>query len=403
MNLYKIAIIGAGASGLMCADYLAGLQLPNVSIQIFEQMPSAGRKLLWAGKTGLNISHAEPIDRFVGRYMPADWLSPYIRQYDAIWLQDWAKDLGIETFVGSTGRIFPTTMKASPLLRAWLTRLAKQGVEIFYRHKCLNINKNTLTLERQSKDGSEQFTQSFDVIILACGGMSYPRLGSTGEWQTWLNHNEMTPMYASNVGICRQWSAFIQPYFGNPLKRVTAWVGDGQKIHGDIIISHYGLEGGVIYQLNHALRQSTNNNKLVLTLDLLPDVSNEKLLSLLTKPKKSSLTTLWQKAGLDKTKIALLRECTNKSDWHNPQTMTQLIKNLPIVFDGFRPIEEAISSGGGIKQSALQNFQLKSNPYVFCCGEMLDWDAPTGGYLLTACFATGRACGEQVTQFLQIK
>lgn len=400
MQSFKIAIIGAGASGLMCADYLANLDLP-LSIQIFEQMPTAGRKILWAGKTGLNISHAEPIDSFINRYTPNDWLAPFIRQYNADWLQNWANQLGIETFIGSTGRIFPKQMKASPLLRAWLNDLANKKVEFFYRHKCIHIHQNTITFERQINDTSEQFCRDFDAIILACGGLSYPKLGSTGEWQQWFTGDEITPMYASNVGICRQWSQFIAPYFGKALKRVTIHTKNSDKNQGDIIISHYGFESGLIYKFNRPMRDEwLKTGKITLTMDLLPDIAFDKIITTFSNHKKSSLNTLLQKIGLDKTKIALLRECTPKSDWQNLDKMAKFIKNLPIEFDNFRPINEAISCGGGIKYSALNNFQLKSNPYVFCCGEMLDWDAPTGGYLLTACFATGRACGEYVVDFL---
>lgn len=405
MKKFKIAIIGAGASGLMCADYLAKLKKTNVSIYVFEQMPTAGRKILWAGKTGLNISHAEPIEQFVSRYMPNDWLSPIVKQYNADWLQVWAKNLGIDTFVGSTGRIFPSQMKASPLLRAWLKELDRLGVSIFYRHKCVGIDKNILTLQREIDKNIDTFSQSFDAIILACGGLSYPKLGSTGDWQNWLIGDEITPMYASNVGICRQWSDFMSPFFGKALKRVSIWTDSNPvKQQGDIIISHYGLESGLIYKVNRDLRQDfLKNAKMQLYFDLLPDVSLDKILAVFNKNKKLSTHTLWQKVGLDKTKIALLRETTPKNAWQDSVKMANFIKHLCITFDDFRPIDEAISCGGGVKYSAMiNNFQLKSNPYVFCCGEMLDWDAPTGGYLLTACFATGRACGECVVEFLQL-
>lgn len=405
MKKFKIAIIGAGASGLMCADYLATLNIPNLSIQIFEQMPTAGRKILWAGKTGLNISHAEPIDLLISRYTPNDWLTPIVKQYNADWLQQWAKNLGIDTFVGSTGRIFPNQMKASPLLRTWLQHLQKQGVKLFYRHKCLAIDKNILTFQREIDKNFDTFSQSFDAIILACGGLSYPKLGSTGEWQKWLTTDEISTMYASNVGVCRSWSEFMSPFFGKPLKRVNIWTNiDPVTQQGDIIISHYGLESGLIYKVNAQLRQDfLQNRKMRLYLDLLPDISFDKIISVFHKNKKLSVHTLWQKIGLDKTKIALLRECTPKNTWHDSIKMANFIKKLPITFDNFRPIEEAISCGGGVKHSAMiNNFQLKSNPYVFCCGEMLDWDAPTGGYLLTACFATGRACGASVADFLHL-
>lgn len=394
-----IAIIGAGASGLMCADYLCQF---DVNIHVYEQLPTAGRKILWAGKTGLNISHNEPLDDFINRYSHS-WLGDFVKLYDATWLQNWAKNLGIDTFVGSSGRIFPTMMKASPLLRAWLKALEQDGVQFFYRHKCVNLDKNTLTFQHKN----QSFNQNFDAIILACGGLSYPKLGSTGEWQNWLGADNIEPMYASNVGICRDWSKFIEPFFGQALKRVNAWVkNEEQKYQGDIIITKYGFESGLIYKFNRDLRDNfyTNENKIMcLHLDLLPGISYDKILQIFSKNKKLSLNTRLQKLGLDKAKIAILRECTAKSDWQDDKKIAQFIKYLTVEFNDFRPINEAISSGGGVKSSAFVNhFQLKTNLSVFCTGEMMDWDAPTGGYLLTACFALGRGCGESVVNKLHL-
>lgn len=392
----KIAIIGAGASGLMCADYLSQF---DADVHIFEQMPTAGRKILWAGKTGLNISHNEPIDQFITRYSHR-WLEPYVRRYDAKWLQNWAKNLGIETFVGSSGRIFPTQMKASPLLRAWLSALHDKGVEIFCRHKCCEIDGGDVVLQIDERDHVRQTRARYDVIVLACGGLSYPQLGSTGDWQRWLSGEMIEMPKPSNVGICVMWSAFMNAFFGQPLKRVRAWTQNGDDAFGDVMISHYGLEGGVIYQLNRALR---TDSKMVLHLDLLPTLSVEKIHDKLNLSSKLSLNTRLLRLGLDKCKIALLKECTDKEDWQ-ANRLAAHIKNLKVVPSGFRPLQEAISTAGGVKQSALTNhFQLKTNPQVFCTGEMLDWDAPTGGYLLTACFAMGRGCGEEVAQYLNLR
>lgn len=413
-NLPTVAIIGAGSAGLMCADYLKDFA---INIHVFEQMPSAGRKFLMAGKTGLNLSHAEPLADFINRYTPSDWLAPFITQYNADWIRQWATSLGIDTYVGSSGRIFPVQMKGSPLLRAWLKDLHTHGVQFFYRHKCVDIHNNIATFHNQNLDknqptntkfnqiASQTFSQPFDAIILACGGLSYPQLGSTGEWQNWLDDNAIAPFYASNVGICRMWSPFMQAVFGQALKRVNVWVDKkDEQNQGDIVISHYGFESGLIYKNNLALRQQLEQNgKMTLNVDLLPQFSHEKILQILNKNKKLSLNTLWKKVGLDPVKIALLRECTPKSDWHNHDKMASFIKHLAIDFDDFRPIDEAISCGGGVKQSHLQqHFQLTANPNIYCCGEMLDWDAPTGGYLLTACFATGRACGDLVAKNLNL-
>lgn len=404
-----VAIIGAGPAGLMVADYLRQF---DVTIHVFEQKPSPARKLLMAGKSGLNISHAEPVDTFVTRYQPNDWLTPYIEDFNATHIRDFMTRLGIESFVGSTGRIFPTMMKASPLLRAWLQALQQDGVTFFYRHSCDNIEGKEATFSVAHESGNLTVTQSFDAIVLATGAMSWSRLGSDGKWQAWLSDTELTPFYASNVGICRPlsqpWSAHLHRDFGKALKRVKAQValpnGKIEQGFGDIILTHYGMESGLIYRLNRAMREQLNHTgKVSLQLDLLPDVADEKLLSSLKNPKKQSLANLWRKAGLDPVKIALLREIVAKTHWHNADKMTKAIKQLTVEFDSFRPIEEAISCGGGVKRTALtEDFALKSNPYVFCCGEMLDWDAPTGGYLLTACFATGRAVGQGVAQFLAL-
>lgn len=399
-----VAIIGAGASGLMVADVLKHYA---VNVHVYEQKPSPARKLLMAGKSGLNISHAEPLDDFVTRY-DSDWLTPHIQAFHAVHIRDWMTSLGIESFVGSTGRIFPIMMKASPLLRAWLNDLQQAGVQFFYRHACVAVIGNQATFNIENNGEKSAVTQSFDAIILATGGLSWSRLGSDGKWQAWLNKDEITPFYPSNVGICRTWSKYLNNDFGKALKRVKASVtlpnGHVKSGFGDIIITHYGMESGLIYRLNAPMReQLKTTGKMSLVLDLLPDISHAKLLTSLNNPKKQSLSNLWRKAGLDPVKIALLREIVPKSDWHNPVNMATFIKNLPIEFDSFRPMDEAISTGGGVKRSALtDDFQLKSNPAVFCCGEMLDWDAPTGGYLLTACFATGRAVGFGVAKYLNL-
>lgn len=403
-----VAIIGAGASGLMVADVLKNYA---VNVHVFEQKPSPARKLLMAGKSGLNISHAEPLAEFVKRY-DSDWLTPHIQNFNAEHIRDWMTSLGIESFVGSTGRIFPTMMKASPLLRAWLNDLEQAGVKFFYRHSCVNIDGNQATFSVEKNGQLSEFTQQFDAIVLATGGLSWSRLGSDGKWQAWLNKNAITPFYPSNVGICRplshQWSNHLNEHFGKALKRVKASValpnGHVESGFGDIIITHYGMESGLIYRLNAPMReQLQHTGKMSLVLDLLPDIAFDKLLNSLNNPKKQSLNNVWRKAGLDPVKIALLREITPKADWHHSEKMANFIKNLAITFDSFRPIDEAISTGGGVKRSVLTgDLQLKSNPAIFCCGEMLDWDAPTGGYLLTACFATGRAVGFGVAKYLRL-
>lgn len=393
----RIAIIGAGPAGLMAAEVLSQY---GYDVHVYEQKPTAARKFLMAGKTGLNISHAEPAAQFIQRYDQADWLAPWIKQWDAAWIQNWMKGLGIDSYIGSSGRIFPIEMKAAPLLRAWLKRLAEEGVKFHYRHQVLQVQPQAV----QFKDLLQEavHTEAFDAVVLACGAVSWPQLGSDAAWQAWLKAEEIEPFQASNAGVEIAWSKFMQPVFGQPLKRVDAWAGESAKSTGDIVISHYGLESGLIYKQGRELRHLVRQQKpMVLQLDLLPDQSVEQLAAKLQPCKKQSLSNVWRKAGLDSAKANLVRELVDKALWTQPEALAGQIKSLKIALSGFRPIQEAISCAGGIKREMLtEQLQLKSYPAVFCAGEMLDWDAPTGGYLLTACFATGRAAGEGAHQFL---
>ncbi len=393
----RIAIVGAGPAGLMAAEVLSQF---GYELHVYEQKPSAARKFLMAGKTGLNISHAEPVPQFVQRYDQVEWLSPWIKRWDALWIQDWMKQLGIEPYIGSSGRVFPTEMKAAPLLRAWLKRLASDGIQFHYRHKVSQLQQQQLELH--DLKNNEYRIEDFDAIILACGAVSWSALGSDGAWQAWLKPDEIEPFQASNAGVEYPWSQFMQPVFGQPLKRVEAWVGQGEKTIGDIVISHYGLESGLIYKQGRGLREQLKQGQsMQLHLDLFPNQSMEQLAQKLQPSKKQSLTNVWRKAGLDGAKAALVRELVAKAVWQDSAELAKQIKDLILPLSGFRSIDEAISCAGGVKREVLsEQLQLKSNPHVFLCGEMLDWDAPTGGYLLTACFATGRAAGEGVHQFL---
>ncbi|MCF9046832.1 MULTISPECIES: TIGR03862 family flavoprotein [Acinetobacter] len=393
MSKKSVAIVGAGPAGLMAAEVLSQY---NYDIHVFEQMPSAARKFLMAGKTGLNISHAEELSQFIHRYDQVEWLKPWITQFNAQWIRAWMDDLGITSYVGSSGRIFPLEMKAAPLLRAWLKRLSNTGVQFHYRHKCTGIEQKKLTYIDTSVNQSIESEKLFDAVVLACGAVSWPKLGSDGQWQTWLQQHELQPFVASNVGVEFSWSKYMKPIFGQPLKRIQAWTSSQHKVDGDIVITHYGFESGVIYRLNRTLRTSK-----VLFLDLLPHLSEDELVRKLNHTKKQSLSNIWRKAGLDQVKIALLREIVEKELWQQPEKMASQIKNLCISIEGFRPIEEAISCAGGVKENVLSPMlELNSQSGIFCCGEMLDWDAPTGGYLLTACFATGRIAGEGAHLFL---
>lgn len=384
----QVAIIGAGPAGLACAEMLS--ELGHYDITVYEQKPSAARKFLMAGKTGLNISHAEELEIFITRYDHADWLRPMIQQFSALHIQAWMQGLGIESYIGSSGRIFPNEMKAAPLLRAWLKRLQDRGVKFKYRHQVVNVKDDQVTVLDIVQQ--QRHTLKFGATVLACGAVSWPQLGSDGKWQSWLDASVIQPFQPSNVGVLVNWSDYLQAIFGQPLKRIQAWVQGKAPQFGEMVISHYGLEGGLVYRCNRDLREAMQNqNSTVLYLDLLPDQRVEQILQKLQQGKKQSLNTLWQKIGLDKTKIALLRDVVDRADWNDAIKMVQHIKQLAIDIHGFRPIEEAISCAGGISLDALdQHLKLKHTSAIFACGEMLDWDAPTGGYLLTACLATGR-------------
>ncbi|RSC22246.1 TIGR03862 family flavoprotein [Acinetobacter sp. FDAARGOS_515] len=390
----QVVIVGAGPAGLACAEVLS--ELGDYDITIYEQKPSAARKFLMAGKTGLNISHAEDLDHFISRYDHANWLRPMIEGFHAQDIQAWMKGLGIESYIGSSGRIFPNEMKAAPLLRAWLKRLQDRGVKFRYRHQVLAMQDQELMVLDLVQQQQNHITA--DAIVLACGAVSWPQLGSDGKWQNWLDASIIQPFIASNVGVLVNWSEYLQPIFGQPLKRIQAWVAGQVPQFGEMVISHYGLEGGLVYRCNRDLREAMQTQgPAILYLDLLPDLSQEQILQKLQQGKKQSLNTLWQKIGLDKTKIALIRDVVSKNDWNDAIKMAQHIKQIAVQIQGFRPIEEAISCAGGIRLDALnKHLMLKNSPYIFACGEMLDWDAPTGGYLLNACLATGRTAAQGV-------
>ena len=394
----RVAIIGAGPAGLMAAEVLSQYAY---DVHVYEQKPSAARKFLMAGKTGLNISHAEPVAQFIQRYDQAEWLAPWVRQWDATWIQNWMKGLGIESYIGSSGRVFPIEMKAAPLLRAWLKRLLEQGISFHYRHQVTNLQSTQLTVLDLKQN--ETHTEAFDAVILACGAVSWSQLGSDGAWQSWLQAEHIEPFQASNAGVEHPWSQFMHAVFGQPLKRVEAWVGTAERSLGDLVISHYGLESGLIYKQGRALRAMLKAKKaMTLHLDLMPELSVEQLAHKLQPSKKQSQSNVWRKAGLDSSKAALVRELVPKALWSQPEALAQQVKALCIPLTGFRPIEEAISCAGGVKCESLSaQLQLKQQSGLFCAGEMLDWDAPTGGYLLTACFATGRVAGEGVHTYLQ--
>jgi uncharacterized flavoprotein (TIGR03862 family) len=396
----KIAIVGGGPAGLAAAEILSAR---GHEAHVFDTMPSFGRKLLLAGKTGLNITHSESYEAFSARYGNS---AEHLRQaLDAFKPEDviaWADGLDAECFIGSSGRIFPKAMKASPLLRAWLGRLNSQGVTFHPRHRWLGFAENGLRFA--TPDG--EITQGFDATLLALGGASWPRLGSDGEWVQMLMQNGVTvaPLRPANCGFDVNWSVtFWERFEGAPVKAVAATSQAGTS-QGEFVISSQGVEGSLIYAHSAALRDALEETgQATLNLDLAPGRSEERLAAdLARQPSKLSFSNRIRKGtGLDSVKAALLRECTPDIANAAPQEIARRIKSTPIKLVRPRPISEAISSAGGITWGSIdQNYMLNAIPGLFAAGEMIDWEAPTGGYLLSACLATGRAAAQGMDAWL---
>ena len=408
----RIAVIGAGPAGLMAAEEIAR---HGYQPEVFDAMPSVARKFLLAGIGGMNITHSEALPQFLQRYREAeDCLQPMINAFTPEALRTWIHDLGVETFVGTSGRVFPKDMKAAPLLRAWLQRLRQQGVVFHPRHRWTGWRRenNQLIWEIENTDGKKDYR--FDAVVLALGGASWPKLGSDGSWCLPLKQLQVDiePLKSSNCGFEIPWSNFIQQRFaGTPVKHVQLTVsnpqGQTESRTGEFIVSHYGVEGSLVYALSAPLRESMlhDSESACLTLDWLPHTDEEQLIRKLSQPRKglSFPNVLKKKLNLPPIANALLRECYPQLDVSDHLAVARALKNmrLPAV-TATRPIEEVISCAGGVKFSEL-NTQLMLNkiPGVFAAGEMLDWEAPTGGYLLTACFATGRWAGRHLCDWLQ--
>lgn len=404
----SVVIIGAGPAGLMAAEVLS---LAGVKVDVYDAMPSAGRKFLMAGKGGMNITHSEPFDRFLSRYGGrSSNLEPMLNDFSPEKLRNWLSDLGIATFVGSSGRVFPTEMKAAPLLRAWLHRLRASGVRLHMRHRWLDWTPEG-KLRFVAESQGEVVIQA-DAVILALGGGSWPQFGSTGEWQKPLAlcGVDVVPLQPANCGFEVAWSEYFRDRFaGQPLKSVRMGLDEpvsGQLWRpGELMITNYGLEGGLIYSFSRQLREKIiNTGEARIYLDLIPNLDIETVKARLALPKsKLSISNFLRKRlGVDSLKLALLREALSVEAMQNVQILASALKALPIILSAPRPLAEAISSAGGVKFEALdQHLMLLARPGVFCAGEMLDWEAPTGGYLLTACFASGRAAGFGVLSWLQ--
>lgn len=392
-----VAVIGAGPAGLMAAERLAGA---GVRVTVHERMPSVARKFLMAGRGGLNLTHSEPLEAFLKRYgdEPRE-VARWIDAFSPAELIAWAEGLGQPTFVGSSGRVFPRAMKASPLLRAWLERLQAMGVEVRTRSRWTGWRDGALVLQTPEGERLEQA----DAVVLALGGASWPRLGSDGAWRPWLEAAgvEVAPFRPANAGFDVAWSdAFRTRFAGQPLKAAFSF--GGRTVRGEAVISTYGIEGGAIYALSAALRDAIEaDGAAVLTVDLKPDLSLGRLTERLQRPRgKASLSNHLRKAaGLDPLAIGLMREAGDPPA--QGAALAERVKATPLRLLAMQGLDRAISSAGGVRLDQLdENLMLRRRPRVFVAGEMLDWEAPTGGYLLQASFASGAVAAAGVLSWL---
>ncbi|MET0742890.1 MAG: TIGR03862 family flavoprotein [Microvirga sp.] len=396
-----VAIVGAGPAGLMAAEALA---VAGVAVTVHERMPSVGRKFLMAGRGGLNLTHNEDFPRFLARYREAEAaLRPALEALRPRDLRAWCEGLGQETFVGTSGRIFPASLKASPLLRAWLARLDRLGVRFVLRHRWQGFDEDG-RLVFETPSGATDAVAA-DAALLALGGASWPRLGSDGAWTAILAGEgiALAPFRPANVGFTLAWSDWMRDRFeGQPLKRIALTFG-GRSVRGEAVLTAGGLEGGAIYALSAELRDAiARDGSARLEIDLRPDLTREALAARLGAPRQSQSTStfLRKAAGLSPLSIALLRESMVALPVE-PSALAGLVKAVPIILTGVASIERAISSAGGVPFSALdETLMLRGRPGVFVAGEMLDWEAPTGGYLLQATFSTAVAAAHGVLRRL---
>lgn len=398
----SVAIIGGGPAGLMAADVISAQGIP---VDVYDSMPSVGRKFLMAGKSGLNITHSEPFEQFVARYgNRRSQIEPMLQIFGPDELRQWVHELGIETFVGTSGRAFPVGMKASPLLRAWLKRLDEAGVQFHLRHNWLGWNEDQ-SLKFSTPDGEKNITA--DAIMLALGGGSWSRLGSDGAWVPWLEQAgaKVEALKPSNCGFDVNWSPHFRERFdGHPIKSVVLSFGSFHQ-QGEFIVTKEGVEGSLIYAASALIRDEIySSGKAVVALDMAPERSVEWLEEKLSRPRgsRSMASHLEKTAGIKGVKTGLLREFVSKEDFANMERLAHSIKHLRIPMVAPRPLDEAISSAGGVKFESLdEHLMLRAGPGVFFAGEMLDWEAPTGGYLLTACFASGYVAGHGVLKWIK--
>ncbi|MCC4634790.1 TIGR03862 family flavoprotein [Xanthomonas dyei] len=406
-NRPRLAVIGGGPAGLMAAE-VAGAA--GIAVDLYEAKGSVGRKFLIAGKGGLNLTHSDPMPLFAQRYRErTSAVASWLQDFDADALRTWARDLGVETYVGSSGRVFPIDRKAAPLLRTWVRRLKEQGINFHVQHRWLGWND----------DGALQFATAAgeiachaDAVVLALGGGSWPQLGSDGRWQATLQQHDIAvaPLVPANCGFDIDWSAhFVQRHAGAPLKPVVAHWRDGagvqHALQGECVATENGIEGSLIYAIAAELRNQIDaHGHAELGLDLVPGRTLERVSSELALPRKgrSFSEHLRRQVGIEGVKAALLYEHLGKQAGDDLARVARTLKHLPLRLLRTRPLAEAISSAGGVRLEALDTqLMALAQPGVFCAGEMLDWEAPTGGYLLTACFASGRRAALGAVDWLQ--
>jgi uncharacterized flavoprotein (TIGR03862 family) len=402
----KSAVIGGGPAGLMAAETLAQ---HDIDVDLYEAMPSVGRKFLIAGKGGLNITHAEPFEQFTTRYgSRRSQLLPYLTTFGPAEIRIWLRDLGFETFEGTSEKVFPTVMKAGPVLNTWKKRLSTFGVRFHPRHRWIGWDQSG-ALRFETTQGETQHLA--DAVILALGGGSWKRTGSNGAWVPLLQERgvPIAPLKPSNFGFDVAWTKHFQTRFaGKPVKTVTLSFHGANKPEfqqrGEFVITETGVEGSLIYACSSLIRDEIESQgQTNIRLDLVPDWSQMRLVKQLSKPRGSRSISehLRRKVGIQGVKAGLLWEFVPKGTFTDPYGLAAAIKDLQIPLVSARPLDEAISTAGGVVFEALdQNLMIRSLPGIFCAGEMLDWEAPTGGYLLTACLSTGRAAGLGVVDWL---
>ncbi|WP_191602639.1 TIGR03862 family flavoprotein [Marinomonas algicola] len=401
---HPVVIIGAGPAGLMAAETLAE---EGYSVEIYDAMPSVARKFLLAGKGGMNITHSEPEALFKQRFYEAnEWVSEWLTSFSPSDLRVWLDRLGVETFIGTSGRVFPVEMKAAPLLRKWVHRLKQQGIVFHSRHKWIGWEKEALLFQR----AEERVLVEASAVLFALGGASWPSLGSDAQWvDSLIFAKQYRPFRPANCGFICQWSEYFAIHNkGKPIKGVSISI-DGDPIgkngvKGEVMVDALGLEGSLVYAHSAAIRERIEcDGYAKITLDLMPDLSKEEIIIRLNLPKGKSTRSsfLKKRLKLDNVKFMLLRERLSSSELQNNDVLATYLKRFPLTLTACFDIKNAISSAGGIKRSALtEGLMLIHREGVFCAGEMLDWEAPTGGYLLTASFASGRHAGKGMISWL---